>query len=205
MISKAGTVVEYLSELPEDRRTAIQAVREVVLKNLDKGFSEIMQYGMIGYCVPHSLYPQGYHCDPKQPLPFAGLASQKNHMALYLMCIYGDEQRAQRFREEWAKTGKKLDMGKACIRFKRLDDLPLELIGRTIAGVKLKGYIDGYETALRGREQAGSGKTKGSTRGRTSKAKAGAKKASKASGKKAAARKPSATKRGAAKGSRKKG
>ena len=90
MQSKATTVEQYLAELPEDRRKAIEAVRQVVLKNLDKDYEEGMQYGMIGYYVPHRVYPAGYHCDPKQPLPFAGLASQKNHMALYLMCVYGD-------------------------------------------------------------------------------------------------------------------
>ena len=94
MQSKAKTVAEYLAELPEDRRKAIETVRQVVLKNLDSHYEEGMQYGMIGYYVPHRVYPAGYHCDPKQPLPFASLGSQKNHMALYLMCIYGEIGRA---------------------------------------------------------------------------------------------------------------
>ena len=98
MQSKATTVEQYLSELPEDRRKAIEAVRQVILENLDKDYEEGMQYGMIGYYVPHRVYPAGYHCDPKQPLPFAGLASQKNHMALYLMCVYGESDHAQWFR-----------------------------------------------------------------------------------------------------------
>jgi uncharacterized protein YdhG (YjbR/CyaY superfamily) len=154
VISKAKTVDEYLTELPPERRAAIQAVRTVIVKNLDKDYEEGMQYGMIGYFVPHSVYPAGYHCDPKQPLPFAGLASQKNHMALYLMCIYGSTDQAQWFRSEWAKTGKKLDMGKSCIRFKKLDDLPLDLIGKAIARVPAKKYIAYCESAL-----AKSGKT----------------------------------------------
>jgi len=95
MQSKATTVEQYLSELSPDRRTAIEAVRAVILKNLDKDFEEGIQYGMIGYYVPHRIYPAGYKCDPKQPLPFASLASQKNHMALYMMCLYGsaDDQK----------------------------------------------------------------------------------------------------------------
>ncbi len=108
-----------------------------------------MQYGMIGYYVPHRVYPAGYHCDPKQPLPFAGLASQKNYMAVYLMCVYSDEKHAEWFRREWAKTGKKLDMGKSCIRFKKLDDLPLELIGKAIARVPAKRYIAACEAAVK--------------------------------------------------------
>ena len=126
MQSKATTVTEYLKSLPEDRRKALQAVREVMLKNLDKAYQESMSYGMMGYSVPHSLYPAGYHCDPKQPLPFAALASQKNYMSVYLMCVYGHSGEDEWFRKAWAKTGKKLDMGKSCIRFKRVEDLALE-------------------------------------------------------------------------------
>jgi hypothetical protein len=149
MQSKAKTVKEYLAGLPEERRAAIQAVRQVVLKNLDKGYEEGMTYGMIGYYVPHKVYPPGYHCDPKQPLPFAGLASQKNHMAVYLMCIYGGTEHESWFRKEWAKTGKKLDMGKSCIRFKKLEDLSLDVIGKTIARVPLKKYIAHYESVIK--------------------------------------------------------
>ena len=149
MQSKATTVDQYLAELPEDRRAAIQAVRKVILKNLDKDFEEGMQYGMIGYFVPHGIYPAGYHCDPKQPLPFACLASQKNHMALYMMCLYGSGSEADRFQKEWAKTGKKLDMGKSCIRFKKLEDLALDVIGDAIRGVPATKYIEFYETAIK--------------------------------------------------------
>lgn len=147
MQSKATSVEQYLAELPEDRRQAIQAVRQVVLKNLDKDYEEGIQYGMIGYYVPHRVYPSGYHCDPKQPLPFASLASQKNHMVLYLMCVYGDSEHARWFQEAWAKTGKKLDMGKSCLRFKKLDDLALDVIGEAIRRVPAKKYIAACEAS----------------------------------------------------------
>jgi len=149
MISKSQTVKQYLAELPPDRRAAIQAVREVILKNLDKGYEEGMQYGMIGYYVPHSIFPAGYHCDPKLPLPFAGLASQKNYMSIYLMCTYGESGQEGWFRKEWAKTGKKLDMGKCCIRFKKLEDVALDVIGKAIARFSVKSYIAHYESVIK--------------------------------------------------------
>ena len=148
MQSKAKTVKEYLAELPEDRCAAIQAVRKVIRKNLDKDYEEGMQYGMIGYYVPHKLYPAGYHCDPKLPLPFAGLASQKGYMSVYLTC-YGSPKDEEWIRKEWAKTGKKLDMGKSCIRFRKLEDLPLEVIGKAIARVPVKDYIAYYESVIK--------------------------------------------------------
>jgi len=148
MQSKATTVKAYLAELPPDRRDAIEAVRKVILMNLDKDYQESMSYGMIGYCVPHSVYPPGYHCDPKQPLPFAGLASQKNHMSIYLMCTYGDSDHAEWFKKAWAKTGKKLDMGKSCIRFKKIEDVALDVIGESIRRVPAKKYIAFCEAAL---------------------------------------------------------
>lgn len=151
MISKAATVAEYISPLPPDRRDAVEKLRSVFRKNLDKGFEEGMQYGMIGYYVPHRLYPAGYHCDPKQPLPFAGIASQKNYLSIYIAPLYGSEEHLKRFQEEWAKTGKKLDMGKACIRFKRIEDAPLDVIGRAIARVPMKEFIAYYEAAIRNR------------------------------------------------------
>lgn len=159
MQSKATTVAQYLAELPEDRRAALQAVRKVILRNLDSGFEEGMQYGMIGYYVPHRLYPAGYHCDPRQPLPFAALASQKNYMSLYMMSEYGDE-RAGAFQRAWAKTGKKLDMGKCCIRFKKLEDLALDVIGDTLRKATAKKFIAFYETAIKGsrKKAAASGK-----------------------------------------------
>ncbi len=149
MESKATTVEQYLAELPDDRRAAISAVRKVILKHLNKGYEEGMLYGMIGYYVPHSLYPAGYHCDPKQPLGFAGLASQKNYMSLYMMPVYSDGATETTFRDEWVKTGKKLDMGKCCIRFKKVEDLALELIGETIRRTPVKKWIAHYETVLK--------------------------------------------------------
>ena len=148
MQSKATTVKQYLAELPADRREAIAAVRAVILKNLPKGYAEGMQHGMIGYFVPHSVYPPGYHCDPKQPLPFAGLASQKNHMAIHLMCVYGDADHEAWFRRAWAESGKKLNMGKSCVRFKKLDDVALKVIGAAIKRVPVKKFIAHYEAAI---------------------------------------------------------
>ncbi|MFN7967386.1 MAG: DUF1801 domain-containing protein [Acidobacteriota bacterium] len=151
MQSKATTVRAYLQELPPDRRAAIEAVRQVILHNLDKDFEEGISYGMIGYYVPHRVFPAGYHCDPRQPLCFAGLASQKNYMSLYLMSVYGRQEEQERFVQEWAKTGKKLDMGKACVRFKRLEDLPLDVIGRAIHRVSAKAYVEHYVKSLAAR------------------------------------------------------
>lgn len=148
MTSKATTVEQYLAELPEDRRQALEAVRQVILANLDPNYEEGMQYGSIGYFVPHSVFPAGYHCDPKQPLPFAGLASQKNHMALYLFCIYSDEAAAEEFKSAWAKTGKKLDMGKSCLRFKKAEDLALDVIGEAIKRATAAKFIAQYESVL---------------------------------------------------------
>ena len=151
MQSKVTTVEQYLAELPEDRRKVLQAVRQVILKNLDKDYEEGMQYGMIGYYVPHSVYPPGYHCDPRQPLGFASLASQKNYISLYLMCVYGDSNHSKWFQEAWAKTGKKLDMGKACVRFKKVEDLALDVIGEAIKRVPAKKYIEKIEAAVKSR------------------------------------------------------
>jgi hypothetical protein len=148
MQSKAATVEDYLESLPAQRRDALQAVRKVIKANLGKGFKEGMQYGMIGYCVPHSVYPAGYHCDPKQPLPFATLASQKNHMSFSLMSVYLDADEERWFRSAWEQTGKKLDMGKACVRFKRLEDVPLEVVGQAFARTSAAHYIERYEAVL---------------------------------------------------------
>ena len=156
MQSKARTVDQYLAELPDDRRSAISAVRRVILDNLDKDYEECMQYGMIGYVVPHRVYPAGYHCDPKQPVPFAGLASQKNYMAIYLMCVYGGGEHEEWFREAWARTGKRLDMGKACIRFRKLEDLALDVIGASVRRVPARKYLEKYQAGRQRRGQANS-------------------------------------------------
>ena len=148
MTSQAKSVDEYLDALSADRREALSAVRAIILQTLPQGVEEGMSYGMPGYFVPHSVYPPGYHCDPKRPLPFLGFASQKNHMSLYLFCCYCDETAVGDFAAKWKQTGKKLDMGKACVRFKKLEDLALEVIGETIASMPLERFIPVYEKAL---------------------------------------------------------
>jgi Domain of unknown function (DU1801) len=148
MTSQAKTVEEYLQALPVDRRATMNAVREVILANLPNGYEECMNYGMIGYVVPHRLYPAGYHCDPKLPLPFACLGSQKNHMAIYLMTVYGDPATENWFRKAWQASGKKLDMGKSCVRFKKLEDVPLDVIGQVVARTPVKNYIARIEQML---------------------------------------------------------
>lgn len=159
MQSNATTVEQYMKELPADRRAAISAVRKVILANLPKGYVECMGYGMIGYVVPHSLFPAGYHCNPRLPLPFANLASQKNHLALYLMTLYGHPETECWFRQAWLAAGKKLDMGKCCVRFKRLEDVPLDVVGQIIARVPVKDYIARVERAVGDRARK-SGRTK---------------------------------------------
>jgi uncharacterized protein YdhG (YjbR/CyaY superfamily) len=144
MQSKAATVAQYLKELPPDRRKTIEAVRAVILKNLDKNLVEQMQYGMIGYCVPHSVFPDGYHCDPKQPLPYAGLAAQKNSYSLYLGAIYGDEELTQKLVDAFKRIGKKPKMGKVCINFNSVEDLPLEDIGKIIKSFPARKFIARY-------------------------------------------------------------
>jgi len=163
MPSEVQDVEEYLAALPEDRREAITAIRKVILKNLPKGYEEGIQWGMPSYFVPLSEYPSGYNCQPDQPLPFVGFASQKNHMAFYGFCIYIDEVLKDRFVEDWKKTGKKLDMGKSCVRFKKLEDVPLKVIGDAVKRVPMKKYIKQYEEQI---QNSGSRK-------RTAKKKAG--------------------------------
>jgi hypothetical protein len=148
MQSKASTVKQYMDELPAERRRELAKVRAVVRKSLAKGYREGMLYGGIGYYIPHSLYPAGYHCDPKIPLPFAGMAAQKNYLTLSLMCVYNDKKYRAWFLKEWKKTGKKMDMGKSCIRFKRAEDLPLELIGEAVARVPVSEFVAHYEAHL---------------------------------------------------------
>lgn len=147
MQSKATTVAAYLASLPADRRAALTAVRKAILANLDDDYEEGMD-GMISYHVPHRVFPDGYHCDPKQPLPFAGLASQKQYMSLYLMTAYSQSGEEAWLRKSFAAAGKKLDMGKCCIRFKRLEDLPLDVIGEAIRRVPAKAYVAHYVRTL---------------------------------------------------------
>jgi len=145
--SQAQTVETYLKELPEDRRAAISKIREIILKHLPKGYEEGMQYGMIGYFVPLSRYSAGYFDRKNQPLPYAALASQKNYMSIYLMNIYGHKDTESWFQKEYKATGKKLDMGKSCVRFKNIDDLPLDVIGKAVALTPVDTYIEMYEAA----------------------------------------------------------
>ncbi len=145
MQSKAKTVKQYLDELPADRKQDILAVRKTILKNLPKGYEETMAYGMIGYVVPLKTYPAGYGGNKNIPLPFAALASQKNYMALYLMGAYGNKDLDVWFRKAYAATGKKLDMGKGCVRFKKLDDLPLDVVGQVLRKVSVKDFIKNYD------------------------------------------------------------
>lgn len=147
MQSTAKTIKDYIASLEPDRRDAIQRIHDVIVKNLDSKIEAGMTYGMIGYYVPHSIYPAGYHCDPKMPLPVAGLASQKGHMSLYLMSLYMSPSELQWFTAAWAKTGKKLNMGKSCIRFKTLDAIPLEVVAQAASRFVVKDIINMYENA----------------------------------------------------------
>jgi hypothetical protein len=147
------TVDEYMKSLPADRRAAIGEMLKLILANLPKGYAERMQGSMIGYVVPHDLYPAGYHCDPRQPLQFAALVSQRNHMALYMMVLYGDSAFEQWLRKAWQASGKKLDMGKSCIRFRRLDDLPLDVVAQAVARVPVEAYVSRIEKMLGDRKR----------------------------------------------------
>ncbi len=147
MKSQEDSVAAYLKSLPADRRAAISAVREVILEHLDSDYEEGMAYGMISYFVPHRVFPAGYHADPSKGLPFAGLASQKNHMSLYLMGLYcaGEDGALVRwFKDAWAASGKKLNMGKSCVRFRKIEDLALDVVGESIRRLPAKTYIAQY-------------------------------------------------------------
>jgi Domain of unknown function (DU1801) len=150
MQSKATTVDNYLAELPEDRQKAIAKLRQVIKKNLPKGFKEEMNYGMIGYVVPHSKYPAGYHCDPKMPLPFLNVASQKNTITVYHMGMYANPKIEKWFVEAYTKaTGKKADKGKSCLRYKKPEDIPYDLIGELASKITLDEWINQYETVIK--------------------------------------------------------
>lgn len=154
MQSNATTPQQYLDELPEDRKAPIQKLRQQILDNLPEGIVETMGYGMLGYVIPHSVYPEGYHCDPKLPLPFMNLASQKNFIAVYSMAIYAKKELYDWFTSEYAKRCKyKLDMGKSCIRLKRMDDIPYELIGELTAKISAAEWIEIYEDTIKSRKK----------------------------------------------------
>ena len=150
MRSEAQTVDQYINQLPENRKEAISKLRDVIKTNLPDGFQEEMSYGMIGYVVPKSLYPAGYHCTPELPLPFMNIASQKNFIAVYHMAVYADKALNEWFTTEFPKYSKaKLDMGKSCIRFKKPADIPFELIGRLASKLTPDEWIARYEAAFK--------------------------------------------------------
>ena len=150
MQSKAQTPDEYIATLPADRQDAMNQLRKVIKKNLPKGFTEQMSYGMVGYVVPHSTYPNGYHCDPKLPLPFLNIASQKNFIAVYHMGVYSDPKLLDWFVKEYPKHSKsKLDMGKSCIRFKKPEEIPFKLIGELVSKMTPQDWIELYEGILK--------------------------------------------------------
>jgi len=150
MQSKATTVETYLQELPAERQAAMKKLRTLVKKNLPKGFKEQMGYGMIGYVVPHSIYPGGYHCTPELPLPFMNIASQKNFIAVYHMGVYSDPKLLKWFTDEYAKAGVgKLDMGKSCIRFKKPENIPFDLIGELASKITVDDWIKTYESLFK--------------------------------------------------------
>jgi hypothetical protein len=150
MQSIAKTPEEYIESIPDNRKEAVSALRKTILDNLPQGFVEVIGYGMIGYVVPHSIYPNGYQSTPKLPLPFINLASQKNHIALYHMGIYGDKELLAWFTSEYSKqTNLKPDMGKGCIRFKKPDKIPYKLIGELVSRVSVKDWIANYEKNIK--------------------------------------------------------
>ena len=147
---KADTIEEYINQLPEERKVIITKLRKVIKENLPKGFVEQINYNMPGYVVPHSLYPSGYHCDPKLPLPFMNIASQKNFVALYHSGIYASPEILEWFTTEYPKHCKrKLDMGKSCVRFKKMDDIPYELIGELVRKMNPEQWIELYEANIK--------------------------------------------------------
>ena len=143
----ASTVDQYLAALPADRRAALSAVRKAINENLPNGYEEGMQFGMIGWYVPLSMYPAGYGENPKVPLPLVALASQKSGMVLHCIALYMNPTLSTWFTSEYKKSGKKLDMGKGCVRFKKLEDLALDVVGRTVARVPVEEHIANYRAA----------------------------------------------------------
>jgi hypothetical protein len=147
---EANSPDEYVEKVPEERRASFERLRETVLDHLPEGFEEVMSYGMIGYVVPHSLYPDGYHCTPALPLPFMNIANQKNFIAFYHMGIYAEPELLEWFLSEYkALNLRKLDMGKSCMRFKKWEEIPFELIGQLVAKRSPQDWIAVYESQLK--------------------------------------------------------
>jgi len=153
MRSDAKTVAEYLANLPDDRRQSIGILRKLLRTHLDPGLVEVMQYGMITYAVPHSVYPAGYHCNPSDPLPVASLASQKNSLSLYLMSVYADPQLSTWLDQAWKEAGYRLDRGKSCLRFRSHEDVPLDVLAELLRKIDVPGYIRLYESYLGGQRR----------------------------------------------------
>lgn len=150
MTYEASTPEQYITQLPKDRKPILEKLRSIIKKNLPKGFEEGIQYGMIAYYVPHTTYPDGYHCNPKEPLPFLSFASQKNSVNLYHMGIYSKKDIFDWFVGEYPKHCKrKLDMGKSCIRFKKMEEIPFELIGQLCTKLTVNQWVTTYETAIK--------------------------------------------------------
>jgi hypothetical protein len=150
MKAEGKTVAEILENIPEDRKEAFNKLHKTILKNLPKGFEAGISYGGLGYVVPHSVYPDGYHCKPIEPLPFAGIASQKNSINFYHMGIYADDELLKWFLHEYPKYSKqKLDMGKSCIRFKKTEEIPYELIGELMKKMSVNDWISTYESKFK--------------------------------------------------------
>ena len=148
MAGAPSTVAQYVRGVREDQRELVQSLLRTIRENLPEGYCEGIQYRMIGFFVPHSIYPAGYHCDPKQPLPFCGIGAQKGHVGLYFCGQYYDPEFSTWFVGEWKKTGMRLDMGKGCVRIRSLEQTPLKLIGRAVAKMSVKRFIGAYEVAL---------------------------------------------------------
>ena len=147
---KSKTILEYISQLTEDRKEPISKLRNIINQNIDRGFSEEINYGMIGWVVPHSLYPEGYHCDPKLPLPFMSIASQKHFIAVYHMGVYASRKLLEWFISEYPKhCSTKLDMGKSCIRFKKIENIPYNLIGELVTKMTANDWIMLYESNVK--------------------------------------------------------
>tara|TARA_B110000495_G_C23037452_1_gene620197 strand:- start:3707 stop:4351 length:645 start_codon:yes stop_codon:yes gene_type:complete len=149
MQSKAATVSQYLRELPPERRDTLTHIRKILKQNLPKGFKEGMQYGMISYFVPHRLYTDGYHCDPAQPLPYISLVSQKNYCSLYLFAQYSNNRENHWFQKAWKASDKKMNRGKSCVRFKKLEDLPLDVIAEAASRLSVEQFIEIYESVIK--------------------------------------------------------
>jgi hypothetical protein len=155
MASKATTPEEYLAELPVERQEPMERLHATIVKHLPKGFKQGMGYGMVCYSVPHTLYPAGYHCDPKQPLPFISLGSTKGHISLHHMGLYADAKLLEWFTAEYPKhSTAKLDMGKGCVRFKKPEHIPYELIGELVEKMTPQDWIGAYEAAFRQGKEA---------------------------------------------------